>query len=71
LHVLGEHLRQVEARLVSRSRPAAADLHRLARDIDDACRALHAAFLARRAALGVFATTLIAPASPARRRTAA
>lgn len=71
LHVLGEHLRQVEARLVTRSRPAAADLHRLARDIDDTCRALHAAFLARRAALGVLASTLIAPASPPRRRTAA
>jgi CHAD domain-containing protein len=71
LHVLGEHLRQVEARLVTRSRPAAADVCRLAGDIDEACRALHAAFLARRAAVAALASALLAPASPARRRTAA
>lgn len=71
LHVLGEHLRQVEARLVTRSRPAAADLRRVAADIDEACRALHAAFLTRRAALRALATTLLTPAAPARRRTAA
>lgn len=68
LHVLGEHLRQVEARLVTRSRPAAADLRRLAGDIDEACRALHAAFLTRRAALGALAATLRAPAPAATRR---
>lgn len=71
LHVLGEHLRRVEARLVTRSRPAAADLGRLASAIEDACRALHAAFLARQAELGALAAALIAPARPARRRTAA
>lgn len=71
LHVLGEHLRQVEARLVTRSRPAAADLGRLAAEIDDACRALHAVFLRRRVALRALATALMAPARPARRRTAA
>lgn len=72
LHVLGEHLRQVEARLVTRSRPAAADLRRLAGDIDEACRALHAAFLTRRAALGAVAATLRVPlpAAPRRRRVA-
>lgn len=71
LHVLGEHLRRVDARLVTRSRPAAADLRRVASDIDEVCRDLHAAFLTRRSALGALATTLIAPVSPARRRTAA
>lgn len=68
LHVLGEHLRQVEARLVTRSRPAAADLRRLAGDIDEACRALHGAFLTRRTALHALATTLRTPAPAARRR---
>jgi len=71
LHVLGEHLRQVEARLVMRSRPAAADVGRLASEIDDACRTRHAAFLRRRVALRTLATALMAPARPARCRTAA
>lgn len=71
LHVLGEHLRRVDARLVTRSRPAAADLRRVVADIDQACRDLHGAFLMRRSSLMALATTLIVPVSPARRRTAA
>ncbi len=71
LHVLGEHLRQTEARIVTRSRPAARDLRRMAGEIDDTCRQLHAAFLGRRAALRTLAVALLAPAAPARRRTAA
>ena len=71
LHVLSEHLRQVEARIVTRSRPAARDLRRMARDIDDTCRQLHAAFLGRRAALRALAVALLSPVAPARRRSAA
>jgi len=72
LHVLGEHLRAVEARIVARSRPASRDLRQLARRLDDECRALHASFLGRRAALQALVATLTAAPQPvARRRTAA
>ena len=71
LHVLVEHLRQVEARIVTRSRPASRDLRRVVRSIDDECRQLHASFLGRRAALGALASPLSAPAVASRRRTAA
>ena len=71
LHVLGEHLRQVEARIVTRSRPAARDLRRMASGIDDTCRQHHAAFLGRRAALRTLSSALLAPGAPARPRSAA
>ncbi len=72
LHVLGEHLRVVEARIVARSRPASRDLQQLARRLDDECRALHASFLGRRAALQALVTALTAvPPSVVRRGTAA
>lgn len=65
LHVLGEHVRAVEASVVTRSRPAARDLARFAETIDAACRREHAAFLSHRDAL-------LAATAPARRvRTAA
>lgn len=75
LHVLGEHVRAVEARIVTRSRPAGRDLRRFARLIDGQCRQLHAAFLGRQRTLVVLATALGVPpvARPAtgRRRTVA
>ncbi len=72
LHVLSEHLRRVDAQIVTRSRPASRDLKRVARRIDDECRQLHASFLGRRAALLALASALTATPQPAaRRRTAA
>jgi CHAD domain-containing protein len=63
LHVLGEHVRRVEAELVTRSRPAARDLRRLARSIDEHCRHHHGLFLGRRDAVAARAAS-----SPARTR---
>lgn len=71
LHVLGGHVRAVEARIVTRSRPAGRELRRLASHIDDQCRELHAAFLGCRRALLALATALTAAPATARRRTAA
>jgi CHAD domain-containing protein len=69
LHVLGDHVRRAEADLVVRSRPAARDLRRLARAIDEQCRHLHGLFLGRRDA--VAARPAPSPARTARSRTAA
>jgi CHAD domain-containing protein len=69
LHVLGEHVRRVEADLVTRSRPAARDLRRLARRIDAQCRHQHGLFLGRRDA--VAARPAASSARTARSRTAA
>jgi CHAD domain-containing protein len=71
LHVLADHVRRVEGQLVTRSRPAARDLRRFARRIDDECRQLHASFLSRRGALLALAGALTAAPPAARRRTAA
>jgi CHAD domain-containing protein len=68
LHVLGEHIRRVEADLVTQSRPAARDLRRLARTIDGECRRQHGLFLERRDALS---GSTPAPARAARSGTAA
>ena len=51
LHVLGERLRAVQIGVVRTSRRTASALGRLARTIDRACRAEHAAFMSRRAGL--------------------
>ncbi len=68
LHVLGEFLQGVERRVVTRSRTTARDLAGLERALELECRQLHAAFLARRAALLALATALDsgAPAAPVR-----
>ena len=51
LHVLTERVRQVQIGVVRTSRrTTAAELGRLARTLDDACRAEHAAFMSRRPA---------------------
>jgi CHAD domain-containing protein len=69
LHVLGDHVRRAETDLVVRSRPAARDLRRLARAIDEQCRHLHGLFLGRRDAVAATAGT-VAVRTP-RSRTAA
>lgn len=51
LHVLGGHVRAVEAAVVTRSRPAARDLGRLVETIEAACRHEHGLFLGRREVL--------------------
>lgn len=71
LHVLGEFIRRVEGRVVTRSRPAARDLRRLADGIDGLGRQLHAAFLSRRGALLAVAAAPTAAPQPTRRRVAA
>jgi CHAD domain-containing protein len=71
LHVLGERLRTVQIGVVRTSRRTASALGRLARTIDTACRAEHAAFMSRRAGLLTLCASLAAsPASPRRRATA-
>lgn len=71
LHVVAEHVRRVEARLLTRSRAAARGLGTLAAGIDAECRRLHARFLTRRSALTALVERLptVRPGSP--RRTAA
>ncbi|MGE0815607.1 MAG: CHAD domain-containing protein [Vicinamibacterales bacterium] len=71
LHVLAEHLHEVEARLVSRSRPAARDLRQLIRRIDAECRQLHAAFLSHHADVAAVLTAAGGGKQGGRRRTAA
>ncbi|MGD9904955.1 MAG: CHAD domain-containing protein [Vicinamibacterales bacterium] len=51
LHVLAERIRRVQTGVVRTSRATAAELERLLTRIDIACRAEHAAFMSRRAAL--------------------
>lgn len=70
LHVLGARVREVEGQIVTRSRPAARNLRRFARHLDDLCRVLHASFMSRRDALAAMAASLTADA-PAGRRAAA
>lgn len=70
LHVLGGLVRQADARVVARSRAAARDLRRLARDIDRECRRLHAAFLGRCGRLAAMAARIAGHASRPTRRAA-
>lgn len=58
LHVLDEHVRRAEVRVVSRSRAAARELRQLSRTLERTCRALHASFTTRRPALARLATAL-------------
>lgn len=71
LQVLADHVREGEGKVVMRSRPAARDLRRLARRIDNNCRQLHAVFLSRHAALRALASSLAAGGSASARRSAA
>ncbi len=71
LHVLAEHVRQVEGRVISRSRPAARDLRRVAEGLDAECRRIHGSFLRRRDALHALAGALAAAPARSRRRAAA
>lgn len=67
LHVLQGFLLGVEQRVVTRSRAAARDLAAFAHALERECRALHAAFLSRRAALLALTTAIAAAAAaPAR-----
>lgn len=70
LHVLAALVQAVEARVVSRSRPAARDLRVLVGRIEAECRALHANFLVRRPLAGL-ASTRPSGARQSRARTAA
>jgi CHAD domain-containing protein len=71
LHVLGGLVRDAARRVVTRSRAAAPDLGRLARAIDDRCRALHAAFGPQRRGLARLAVRLALAAPSTRTRDAA
>ncbi|MEZ5294155.1 MAG: CHAD domain-containing protein [Vicinamibacterales bacterium] len=71
LHVLAEHLHDVENRLVSRSRPAARDVRQLIRRIDAECRQLHAAFLTHHADVAAVQAPAERGRPRGRRRTAA
>jgi len=68
LHVLSERLRAVQIGVVRTSRRTSSALGRLARTIDRACRAEHAAFMSRRAGLLTLCASLAASNSAARRR---
>ncbi|MCC6988214.1 MAG: CHAD domain-containing protein, partial [Acidobacteria bacterium] len=67
LHVLGEFLQAVQRRVITRSRAVARDLEAFAQALEVECRALHAAFMSRRAALLTLASAIAAaPAAPAK-----
>jgi CHAD domain-containing protein len=70
LHVLGERVRAVQARIVRTSRATASELGRLAKAIDIACRAAHASYMSRRSGLLTLCEAVDSP-TPVRRQSVA
>jgi len=71
LHVLADRIREVQTHVVRTSRATAAALDAFATRLDAACRADHAAFMSRRAALLALCDTLDPAAAPPRGRSVA
>ncbi|MGE0360636.1 MAG: CHAD domain-containing protein [Vicinamibacterales bacterium] len=71
LHVLADRIRDVQTHVVRTSRTTVAALDAFVAHVDEACRADHAAFMSRRAALLALCDSLDPAAAPPRRRSVA
>ena len=71
LHVLDERLRDVQVRVMPRSRATARDLAALSHALDLECRALHAAFMSRRGGLLALSASLATATTAPRARAVA